>query len=312
MKPTRTVFFPTILVVLILILAFVIYVLISKISTLKELTQTYAHTEAELQTTKDALAQMQSTYDSLTVVVAGLEQDYARAEENNTELVSLLEAEQEKNANFENQIDDISGTVGKLDKLSKIDPELLQKYSKVYFLNEHYAPEKLKEIANEFVPDDGSTEFIHTRVASFLTDLLEEAKNDEVILWVTSAYRSYAEQTGLKSTYSIQYGAGANTFSADQGYSEHQLGTTVDFTTDEIGGVLTGFQNTKAYQWLLKNAYRYGFVLSYPEENGYYMYEPWHWRFVGESLARDLHREGKHFYDLDQRTIDTYLISIFD
>ncbi len=110
----------------------------------------------------------------------------------------------------------------------------------------------------------------------------------------------------------MQYGAGANTFSADQGYSEHQLGTTVDFSSDEIGGGLTDFQNTKAFAWLEENAHRYGFTLSYPEANEYYIYEPWHWRFVGQELADDLYDDGKHFYDYDQRTIDEYLISIFD
>jgi LAS superfamily LD-carboxypeptidase LdcB len=60
------------------------------------------------------------------------------------------------------------------------------------------------------------------------------------------------------------------------------------------------------------HAYIYGFVLSYPKNNGYYVYEPWHWRFVGVKLATDLHNQGKNFYDMDQRTIDTYLLNIFD
>jgi D-alanyl-D-alanine carboxypeptidase len=86
----------------------------------------------------------------------------------------------------------------------------------------------------------------------------------------------------LKSQYRVTYGAGtANSFSADQGYSEHQLGTTVDFTTPKVGGTLTGFDKTDSYKWLQNNAYKYGFILSYPSSNGYYIFEPWHWRFVG-------------------------------
>ena len=108
------------------------------------------------------------------------------------------------------------------------------------------------------------------------------------------------------------YGSGANSFSADQGYSEHQLGTTIDFTTEEIGASSSVFGKTTAYQWLLENAYKYGFILSYPEANKYYQFEPWHWRFVGRGLAEKLHQEGKNFYDLDQREIDEYLISFFD
>ena len=312
MQSTHTRLLPIIMSILVVILLVLSYILSTQISSLNALKKTQTSIEAELQSTKATLSAKQSEYDSLYAVHAGLQQDFARAEENNAELLSQLDAEQKKNSDFENQIDDISGTVGKLDKLSKIDPELLKKYSKVYFLNEHYAPEKLTEIAHTFVSGDGVKEYIHINVAPYLTKLLEDAKDDNVNLLITSAYRSFDEQGGLKNVYTVQYGTGANIFSADQGYSEHQLGTTIDFTSDEINGGLVGFQNTKAYQWLLKNAQRYGFTLSYPEGNAYYVYEPWHWRFVGEKLARDLYKKEIHFYDMDQRTIDGYLISLFD
>ena len=69
---------------------------------------------------------------------------------------------------------------------------------------------------------------------------------------------------------------------------------------------------TPEYQWLVKNAYQYGFILSYPAGNSYYKYEPWHWRFVGEKLAKDFHSSNAYFYDWDQRKIDGYLVNIFD
>ena len=155
-------------------------------------------------------------------------------------------------------------------------------------------------------------EHIHAEVEPFLEDMLENAEDDGIDIRVLSAFRSYDEQKQLKGAYEVTYGSGANTFSADQGYSEHQLGTTVDLTTPEIGAGLTGFENTEAYEWLQKYAYKYGFVLSYPEENIYYVFEPWHWRFVGEDLAKDLHDDDEFFYGLDQRDIDEYLIQLFD
>ena len=125
--------------------------------------------------------------------------------------------------------------------------------------------------------------------------MLDEAKRSNVTIYIASAYRSFNEQEALKQEYKVVYGAGtANQFSADQGYSEHQLGTTVDLTTTGLGGQLDGF------------------VLSYPKGNQFYVYEPWHWRFVGIKLATDLHSKNKNFYDLDQRDIDEYLVSIFD
>lgn len=230
----------------------------------------------------------------------------------NEQLNEALLAEQKRNADFENQIMEITGTVGLLEKLSKIDPELLQKYSKVFFLNEHYVPPKLREISAEFrYPEDKEMK-IHASVWTFLKDLLQAAKMNDLDLKVVSAYRSFSEQSSLKSTYTVTYGYGANQFSADQGYSEHQLGTTVDFTTSTLGGVYSSFDQTEEYEWLTENAYKYGFILSYPKNNSYYQYEPWHWRFVGESLAKQLHRENKYFYDLDQREIDEHLAEIFD
>ena len=142
--------------------------------------------------------------------------------------------------------------------------------------------------------------------------MIEAALSDGIKIWVVSSYRSFNEQASLKGAYTKTYGSGANAFSADQGYSEHQLGTTLDFTTEGLGGTINGFDGTKAYTWMQENAHKYGFTLSYPKGNAFYVYEPWHWRFVGEDLARDLKKDNANFYDWDQRKIDEYLISIFD
>lgn len=213
---------------------------------------------------------------------------------------------------FEETVGSISGTVGTLEKLSKTDPELLQKYSKVFFLNEHYAPPRLAEIEKAYTYDENRPEKIHASVRGHLEDLLEDAKDDDVELYIKSAYRSFEEQSALKSAYSVTYGVGtANQFSADQGYSEHQLGTTVDFITKGLSGKLEGFEKTTSYAWLRKHAHEYGFILSYPQNNGYYVFEPWHWRYVGIKLATYLHDKNKNFYDLEQRQIDEYLVDVF-
>jgi len=267
---------------------------------------------SELESTKTILTQREADIARYEANLEEIRQAFARSEENGSELFRLLTEEKNKNDVFEEQIEDITGTVGQLDKLSKIDPELLMKYSKVSFLNEHYAPEKVTEIASMFRFKTDEPEYIHSKISRRLNNLLEDAQENSISLLVVSGYRSFDEQKSLKSAYSVQYGFGANAFSADQGYSEHQLGTTVDFTTTELGGGLNGFETSKAYAWLIEHAHEYGFVLSYPKDNVYYIFEPWHWRFVGEKLADDLHDDGKFFYDLEQREIDEYLISIFD
>lgn len=258
----------------------------------------YASSTLALSEASTTIAALMSELSLTTEELDELEDDYRR--------------EKNRNEDFEDQIKDIAGTVGDLDKLSKTDEELLQKYSKVYFLNEHFVPEKVVEIEKKYLYNEALTKPVHAKVEPYLTEMLDDALADGIKIWVVSAYRSFAEQTYLKGSYTITYGSGANTFSADQGYSEHQLGTTLDFTTEGLGGGLNGFGNTPAYTWLTENAHKYGFTLSYPENNAYYEYEPWHWRFVGEDLAEDLKEDSKHFYDWDQRKIDTYLIKIFD
>jgi len=228
-----------------------------------------------------------------------------------------LLAEQERNRQFEQnlrgQIENISTTIGTLDKLSKTDRELLKKYSKVYFLNENFVPLKLTGIESQYLTNPSRTLQFHTDAYNHLKNMLEAASSSGVSLKIASAYRSFDDQESLKTGYKITYGSGANKFSADQGYSEHQLGTTVDLTTATTGPTLTTkFEKTTAYKWLNDNAHTYGFILSYGKGNDYYQFEPWHWRFVGRALATKLHEENKQFYFYSQREIEKYLVNIFD
>lgn len=231
------------------------------------------------------------------------------------QLSQNLQTQQNQSNSFGQTLNGLAGTVDTLEKLSKTDRELLQKYSKVYFLNENYIPVQLSNIDPKYIQNKDTSLQFHTVVMPFLTKMLDDADiaNPLSAIQVVSAYRSFGTQSALKVAYRVTYGTGANAFSADQGYSEHQLGTAVDLTTPILNPVLDiKFELTPVSIWLASNAYKYGFILSYPKNNTYYQYEPWHWRFVGVGLATKLHNENKYFYDLDQREIDTYLATIFD
>ncbi len=241
-----------------------------------------------------------------------LENQVVSLKGNLTTTTLALQDEQARNNSFFDQISGLASTVGTLDKLSKTDKELLQKYSKIYFLNENYVPSNLATITSTYIYDQEKSLLIHANLLSRLTSLMQAASSASVDLKILSAYRSFGIQADLKAQYSIIYGTGANKFSADQGYSEHQLGTALDFISAGDKTLTVDFTETVAGQWLIANAYRYGFVMSYPKNNNYYQYEPWHWRYVGVTLATKLHDENKRFYNLPQRTIDQYLVNIFD
>ena len=229
----------------------------------------------------------------------------------------LLATQNEKitaEQNIRNQqeaLDSMSNTLGLYQKLANTDRELLAKYSKVYFLNELYTPKLSITIPATYTLDTNGEKMISADVWPFLKKMMDDATATSTDLKIISAFRSFDTQSKLKSGYKVTFGSGANTFSADQGYSEHQLGTTVDFTTTKLGLDNTKFEKTPEYVWLTENAHKYGFILSYPKGNSYYIFEPWHWRFVGKALAQRLHDEAKNFYDLSQRDINEYLLTLF-
>ncbi len=106
-----------------------------------------------------------------------------------------------------------------------------------------------------------------------------------------SAYRSYAEQERTFNYWVNALGYDeAICVSAMAGHSEHQLGTTADLTSPQVGwDLLESFGETAGGQWLAANAHDYGFALSYPagaEDVTGYCYEPWHFRYIGEAEAQ--------------------------
>jgi LAS superfamily LD-carboxypeptidase LdcB len=265
----------------------------------------FFRTYSELKATRATLA-------STTAELAMQNDAFTNEQAKSAQLYAELSQQQQQNDSYGAQVGELSNTVGTLSKLAATDPELLAKYSKIYFLNENYIPAKLSNIDSSYVYGTKSLQF-ESDALLFLTAMIDAARASGADLSVISAYRSFGTQALLKSSYKVTYGKGsANSFSADQGYSEHQLGTAVDFTTAKVADTFVGFEKSSAYNWLLNNAYQYGFILSYPTGNAYYVYEPWHWRFVGVKLATMLHAEHQNFYDLDQRAINVYLVALFD
>lgn len=285
-----------------LLLLVIVGCFLSNVLITRDFIKTYQTKEFELQNE----VEKQSTAVSLLIGQLNKERNKSVSLENN------LKVEKENNNMIKTQVETISSSVGVLEKLSKTDSELLKKYSKIYFLNENYKPQKLTDIDSKYLIQINKQTQIHSDVWPHLQKMIDDANASGLDLKILSAYRSFETQGALKNAYTVTYGAGANKFSADQGYSEHQLGTTVDFNNTKNGSVLSGFDKTNEYKWLLDNAYKYGFVISYPKENKYYIFEPWHWRYVGINLANRIHNDNTYFYALDQRDIDGYLVNLFD
>jgi D-alanyl-D-alanine carboxypeptidase len=107
--------------------------------------------------------------------------------------------------------------------------------------------------------------------------MIRAAEDDGVLLLVQSSYRSVRYQ---KKIFQRLFAKGRTyedvvRYVAPPGYSEHSLGTVVDFYPSNWK-----FASTAQYQWLRNNGEKYHFSESYPENNKEMMpWEAWHWRW---------------------------------
>lgn len=161
-----------------------------------------------------------------------------------------------------------------------------------------YSPPDLINISTKV--RTSSITCLRTSAAQYLEKMFEAAKSDGVKLLVTSGYRKPEIQKWLNDYWRNINGFIALIEVAAPGYSEHQLGTTVDLAGESNSYLSTdpNFGNTKEGKWLYENAYKYGFIMSYPkgkEAKTSYMYEPWHYRFVGETIAKEIREKNLTF-----------------
>lgn len=163
--------------------------------------------------------------------------------------------------------------------------------NKYYNLDSDYVPKNLEVIDSKYsVP---GKKLVNVARISF-EHLARKAENEGYSIRAASTYRSYSYQSNLYDNYVKQDGvSNADKYSARPGFSEHQTGLAVD--VDNGKSSFNNFENTKEYKWLLDNAYKYGFILRYPkgkEDITGYMYEAWHYRYVGVEIAALIHENN--------------------
>jgi D-alanyl-D-alanine carboxypeptidase len=165
----------------------------------------------------------------------------------------------------------------------------------LYRATSTYTPGDLVPVSRAGIAGKG---YVRRFVVADLAALDRAARAAGIRLRVVSAYRSYWSQHSVFQSWVERSGyATAIRYSARAGHSEHQLGTTLDFSF--VGGAdpwsYVDFASTRAGAWLKANAWRYGFVMSYPkgaERLTGYGYEPWHYRYFGRSLAAQQRSSG--------------------
>ena len=158
--------------------------------------------------------------------------------------------------------------------------------NKHYYLPASFVPDGLREVN----VDKNKYMELPDHVALQVEKMFEDAKTDGINIVLASAYRSYDYQEGIFSRRVARNGfEEAETVVAIPGESEHQTGLAIDITTANMNfGLSQTFDEDEAFDWMMENAYKYGFILRYlkgrESETGY-VYEPWHYRYLGDVEA---------------------------
>ena len=166
--------------------------------------------------------------------------------------------------------------------------------NKHYKLDNNYVPENLVTIE----PTYGYQFEIRQDVYEAFKNMYNAAKSDGISMFIVSPYRSYKLQNSIYNNYVAIDGINkADTYSARPGFSEHQSGLAVDLAPKAYMDLDT-FVTSPSYNWMIENSYKYGFILRYPQNKEYitgYMYEPWHYRYVGVEAATIIKNEDLTF-----------------
>jgi D-alanyl-D-alanine carboxypeptidase len=196
-----------------------------------------------------------------------------------------------------------------LDKDNYTDSTLVSDYSTDMVVNKH------RNLSEDFVPDDlvdipttyaSSDDLQCSRVVlNAFKEMSKAASSEGLGLIINSAYRSYQDQVETNEFYLNLYGQSyVDKYVAKPGYSEHQTALALDIGSTTSSGL---FINSDEYDWMLENAYKYGFILRYSsktEDITGFRSEAWHFRYVGKKIA-------KYIYE-NNITLEEYYVMFLD
>ncbi len=176
---------------------------------------------------------------------------------------------------------------------------LVNKYATI---SEEYVPQNLTQSDSIYYTNGrgNSVSYMAYEASIQLEALISAAEDAGYTIYACSGYRDYDTQRYLYNRAVANLGEDQND-TAKPGTSEHQTGLAMDLIFPEAVYALSELQeDSGTYRWMQENAHNYGFVLRYPkgfEDLTGYMFEPWHWRYIGVELATQYHQSGMDTLD---------------
>ena len=162
------------------------------------------------------------------------------------------------------------------------------------YISKEYVPTDLVNMEDGYANNAFGVKEVRKETYEQFKKMVDDAKKEDIVFYAESAYRDYDYQDTLYEEYVNEFGEEkANTFAARAGFSEHQLGTTLD-----LANIWTIEEGDPEYKWIDKNGYKYGFIFRYKkksEDVTGYEAEGWHIRYVGVEAATIIHKKGITF-----------------
>ena len=165
----------------------------------------------------------------------------------------------------------------------------IKKFNKLMLVNKYNFVNKDFKVNNLVLLEEFARNnmYLEKECASAFIKMARDARSEGFNIRAISTYRTYEYQENLYNNYAKEDGINkADTYSARPGFSEHHTGLAVDI--DNINTSYTNFSSTKEFLWIKENAHKYGFILRYPKDKEHitgYIYESWHYRYVGIKIA---------------------------
>lgn len=180
--------------------------------------------------------------------------------------------------------------------------DLLMLVNKYNYVSNDFKPDNLVKVSKFAV----NNMYLNKTCMEAFLSLASNALKDGYNIRAISTYRTYDYQNNLYSNYAKKDGIDkADTYSARPGFSEHHTGLAID--VDNIKTNFNNFENTDEFKWMQENAYKYGFILRYPSDKvdiTGYMYEPWHYRYVGVEFAKIIKENNLTFEEYYYKYLD--------
>ena len=174
-------------------------------------------------------------------------------------------------------------------RMSDVTKGIYMIASKIYYLYQ-YVPTNIVDVEDNYKTLSSSPKMVKEAYDAF-KKMSDAGSKEELKIKIASGYRSYDHQKIIYEDYLKKDPQSlVDTYSSRPGFSDHQIGLSCDIWANNE--TFEGFSFTKESAWLKENAYKYGFILRYPNSKDYitgYMYESWHYRYVGLEAAKEIH-----------------------